>query len=364
MPVVLVLFFIALIITCVGIYLSSKTPSRQATKSYVAEPARKRVTGASSRSVQGERGTQAARGERGRQGERSTQVARGEQGARAEHARVRRVEDIENAGEVRPLKARANRTQTPIQAQSIKAPASRARANKSTSIALDGGFWGGWIGSWKALVPGLVAIFLLGFYLLNTTLPHSLLWVPTFFASANSQATAAPGKPTAVPNYTASQNLTRLDQLSSTQYRSNQEFHTWAYSACSSAAMTEVINSYGHKYRITDILAVEANIHEITPELGLLEESGIQHTGAQFGFKTSWGHKLSLDQVLAAANHGTPVIVSFPPSVYPNGHIVVVRGGNASTVYIADSSGLDWTQLTRARFLHYWQGFSAIMTPA
>jgi ABC-type bacteriocin/lantibiotic exporter with double-glycine peptidase domain len=155
----------------------------------------------------------------------------------------------------------------------------------------------------------------------------------------------------------------RLGQLDPAQYGSTQQYNTWAYSACSSASMTEVMNAYGHKYRITDILTVEARIHEITPELGLLEESGIQHTGEQFGFKTTWGHNLSLDQVIAAANHGTPVIVSFPPAKYAGGHILVVRGGNASTVYLADSSRLNWTQLTRARFMQLWGGFSAIMTP-
>jgi hypothetical protein len=225
--------------------------------------------------------------------------------------------------------------------------------------AFDAGVWER-LSSWKVAVPGLVALFLLGFSLVNMALPHPLLWTSVFFSSSNSSTT-----PVAAPAvYTASQHLQRLGQLDPAQYNSTQQYNTWAYSACSAASMTEVMDAYGRKYRITDVLSVEANIHEITPELGLLEESGIQHTGAQFGFKTTWGHNLSLDQVIAAANHGTPVIVSFPPAKFPGGHILVVRGGNSTTVDLADSSRLDWTQLSRTHFLQLWGGFSAIMTPA
>jgi hypothetical protein len=214
--------------------------------------------------------------------------------------------------------------------------------------------------SWQVGVPGLLMIFLLCFYLLNITLPHSLLWTSTLFNPTNPTPTPASSN---TPAYTASQHLIRLGQLDPGQYQSMQEYNTWAYSACSAASMTEVINSYGHNYRITDILTVESNIHEITPELGLLEESGVQHTGTQFGFKTVWGHNFSLNQVIATANSGTPVIVSFPPAKYPGGHILVVRGGDSNFVDLADSSRLNWTQISHERFLQLWGGFYAIMTP-
>ena len=218
------------------------------------------------------------------------------------------------------------------------------------------------IGPWKVAVPGMILVFLLGMYLLHFLAPHQLVWVPGWF-DTNAAPTAVVS-PTAQPVYTASKNVVRLNQLSQSQYQSTQEFSTWAYSACSAAAMTEVINSYGHHYRITDILKIESSIHEITPTDGLLEESGIQHTGSKFGFKTTWGHNLSLDQVIARANSGTPVIISFPPATYPGGHIVVVVGGDKSNVKLADSSLNNWTQVTRTRFQQLWRGFSAIMTPA
>jgi Peptidase_C39 like family len=213
---------------------------------------------------------------------------------------------------------------------------------------------------WAVVLIGLVSIFVLGLYLLNILLPHPALWS---FVSFYGNAPAATPQSQNTLQYNATQSLVRLSQLDQGQYASPQEYTTWAYSACSAAAMTEVFNAYGHHYRVTDILKVEAQIGEITPQLGLLEDVGIQRTAAQFGFKTTWGHTLSLDQIIDIANHGRPVIVSFPPDRYAGGHLLVVTGGNNSTVYLADSSRWNRQSLSRAQFLQWWEGFSAIVTP-
>ena len=128
--------------------------------------------------------------------------------------------------------------------------------------------------------------------------------------------------------------------------------------------MTEVLNAYGRHYRIHDILIVEAARGDITPQLGLVSPGGIADTVSQFGFHTpSWGNALSLDQVMATANAGTPVIVGFPPDRYAGGHILVVTGGTTDTVEVADSSAHHYTTLSRAQFLQWWGGFSAIVIP-
>jgi predicted double-glycine peptidase len=155
--------------------------------------------------------------------------------------------------------------------------------------------------------------------------------------------------------------LMRIGQLDPGQYASIQEYHIWAYSTCSAAAMTEVANYYGGNYRITEILAVEARIGEITPEQGLLEDAGIERTMAHFGFVTSWGYSRSLDQIVALANGGTPVIVAFPPSRYPGGHLLVVTGGDGSRVLVADSSLWNRTSFSLTRFLALWAGFAAVV---
>ncbi len=167
-----------------------------------------------------------------------------------------------------------------------------------------------------------------------------------------------------VTSLSASQQLTRISQLDPAQYSSNAEWNTWAYSACSTAAMTEVFDAYGHNFRITDILQMEAQISAITPQMGLLDPSGIQQTAAQFGFKTNWGNSWTLDQVINTANSGKPVIVGFPPDRYAGGHLLVVIGGDSTYVYLADSSSWNHRVLTHDQFLQWWAGYAAVVTPA
>lgn len=217
---------------------------------------------------------------------------------------------------------------------------------------------------WLGIAIILVTMFLMGVFLLKTLMPNAALM------AAISWPLSSPSNPSSSSShqdpqgpYTASKSLVRLSQLDPSQYSSSQEYNLWAYSACSTAAMTEVINAYGHHYRVTDILKVEARIGAITPQLGLLDDSGIERTVAYFGFKTVWGHNLSLDDIIDIANHGRPVIVSFPPDRYAGGHLLVVTGGSGNYVYLADSSLYNRHSLSRQQFSYWWEGFSAIVTP-
>lgn len=208
----------------------------------------------------------------------------------------------------------------------------------------------------------LITLLLFGVLILRTLLPN----ISVIAADLPFTQPAATTQPTPNPLQeasTASQKLLRLSQLDPAQYSSNQEYNLWAYSACSAAAMTEVINAYGHHYRITDILKVESGIGAITPQLGLLSDGGVASTVSHFGFTTIWGHQFSLNQIIAIANKGRPVIVSWPPANYPGGHLVVVIGGDSNNVYLADSSIYNRHSLTRAQFLKWWGGFAAILVP-
>ena len=162
----------------------------------------------------------------------------------------------------------------------------------------------------------------------------------------------------------ASHALFRISQLDPSQYNSSAEYNIWAYSACSAAAMTEVFDAYGRHFRVTDVLKVEAQIGAITPQLGLVDPSGIQATASQFGFKTVWSNSWTLDQILNFANQGKPVIISFPPDRYAGGHILVLLGGDANMVYLADTSLWNHRALTHGQFLNWWEGFGAVVTPA
>ncbi len=164
-------------------------------------------------------------------------------------------------------------------------------------------------------------------------------------------------------NYNANKRLVRISQLDPAQYNSSDEFNTWAYSACSAAAMTEVFNAYGYHLRVTDVLKVEAQIGMITPALGLVDPSGVALTATHFGFNTNWGLSWNIDQLINTANSGKPVIISFPPDRYDGGHILVVTGGDANYVYLADTSYYNRQSLTHAQFLNWWEGYAAVVTP-
>ena len=158
--------------------------------------------------------------------------------------------------------------------------------------------------------------------------------------------------------------LTRINQLDPAQYDSPQQYKEWAYSTCSTAAMAEILNYYGGHYRIADVLRVQVRVGEITPDLGLLEPAGIARTmaAAPFHYQTD-NSSHTLDQIIALANSGTPVIIGVPPSAIPGGHLMVVSGGNATTVRLADSSRINRPLLSRTAFLSLWSGYVAIVTP-
>ncbi|GER86728.1 hypothetical protein KDW_08900 [Dictyobacter vulcani] len=230
---------------------------------------------------------------------------------------------------------------------------------------------------WLGMCLILVALFGFGIISLQPLLfaPSSSIqsfWNVTMPDTSNNPAPKAGSKPVTQPSQPlfagvsgASKALLRVNQMSVEQYTSQNEFDQWAASACSAAAMTEVINSYksGSHFRVTDILKVESNLHQITPESGLLQPSGIDITVDKFGFNATHLNNPSLDEVLKIANQGHPVIVSFPPSRVPGGHILVLRGGQGNNVYLADSSILNQTMMSKQKFLSLWGGFAVVVTP-
>jgi Peptidase_C39 like family len=217
---------------------------------------------------------------------------------------------------------------------------------------------------WTRVISALLVAFLFVLFFIHFLLPSHSNWnLIMWYGNSTTAQQSSSQSSQFNPQFNASRSLVRLSQLDPSQYVSHQEFTTWAYSACSTASLTEVMNAYGRHYRVTDVLKIEASIGEITPQLGLLHEVGIQKTAAQFGFKTTWGHNLSLDQIISIANQGRPVIVDFPPDRYAGGHLLVVTGGNSSIVKLADSSLWNRRSLSRSQFLQWWEGFYAIVTP-
>jgi hypothetical protein len=228
---------------------------------------------------------------------------------------------------------------------------------------------------WLGVCLILLALFGIGLFSVQSLLlSHSnqALWLmnpgmatpavtPQAQSKTSTQSTST--QPVFVGLSGASKALVRINQMATDQYSSTAEYNTWADAACSTATMTEVMNAYGHNYRVTDVLKVEAGLNQITPQLGLLSSNGIDVTVAKFGFQTAHLSNATLDQVIQIANQGRPVIISFPPDRVAGGHILIVRGGNGSQVYLADSSLLDQTVMTRAAFSSLWEGFAVVVTP-
>lgn len=159
--------------------------------------------------------------------------------------------------------------------------------------------------------------------------------------------------------------VVRVNQLDPAQYASQNEYNTWAYSACSAAAMTEVLNAYGFHLRIHEVLVIESARGDIDPILGLTHDGGVADTLAQFGLQTRWGDHWSLAQVITTANGGLPVIVGWPPDRYDGGHIVVVTGGDLArgTITLVDSSAWNRQVISVTQFQQWWAGFAAVAMP-
>ncbi len=264
MSLVLVLFAVALVITFAGLFLTPRSQPRSPRNEYLLTPKGRRIVESTPIPQRTHRVVNTG-------GSRVTDppVEPGRTGARSVNIDpAPRRSRISASMRTDPVAQRARASN--LNAGLVK---QRAGAKVSSASVAYPDLLGGLqerLGSWKVAVPGLIAISLLGFYLLSTVFSHPLLWTAVSFGTPASAPTPAPGT-----TYTASQHLTRLGQLDPAEYQSTQEFNTWAYSACSAAAMTEVINSYGHAYRITTVLETESAIYEITPQEGLLEEVGI-----------------------------------------------------------------------------------------
>src|SRR5215468_10735977 len=84
------------------------------------------------------------------------------------------------------------------------------------------------------IIIGLISVFVVGLYMLLHLLPsHTLIGFVPFYGDTSTTASSGSNQNTSQPTYAASQVLVRLGQLASGQYNSAAEYNTWAYSACS-----------------------------------------------------------------------------------------------------------------------------------
>ena len=157
---------------------------------------------------------------------------------------------------------------------------------------------------------------------------------------------------------TASSRIVRVDSANRNQYYTNYQLDVWSYSSCSGISMEEVMNAYGRHLIAADVLQEELNLGVWDTYNGLTGgEEGIAKTASYFGFRAVPNPPRTLDDLIAVANKGFPVIVGVP------GHILVVKGGDSNYVYLVDSAPADRTIMSRAQFAGWWDNFSVELLP-
>ena len=159
---------------------------------------------------------------------------------------------------------------------------------------------------------------------------------------------------------TPSERVTVHHQADRAEYSNDApEWQVWSYSACSGCALAALMDAYGAQkngkpLNCGDVLEVEYKLGVYDPgttptnSRGLLPpgQIGLDKTVAYFGFASDYSKNVSLDDLIAMANSGTPSIISIPT------HVMIITGGDSKYVKLADSGGLRLTTVSRDQFLH------------
>ena len=157
---------------------------------------------------------------------------------------------------------------------------------------------------------------------------------------------------------TASSRIIRVDSAIRRQYYTDYQWNVWSWSSCSGISMEEVMDAYGRHLIAADVLQVESDLGVWDTYNGLTGgEAGIAKAASYFGFRAVPNPPRTVQDLIAVANKGFPVIVGVP------GHILVVRGGDSNNVYLVDSAPADCTIMSRAEFANWWDNFSVELLP-
>jgi hypothetical protein len=122
-------------------------------------------------------------------------------------------------------------------------------------------------------------------------------------------------------------------QRDKAQYASEDEWKTWAGSACSAAALASVLSGYGHPVKISDVLAQFVQQDAIKSTVGLYKYNVFGTVASQYGLKVAYSEDKNLEahfeQILNYLRQGYPVILNVLDATYfPSGHFIVATGLN------------------------------------
>ena len=196
-----------------------------------------------------------------------------------------------------------------------------------------------------AIVVGIIII------ALSYMLPGSKL--PSFITNGSQFGQVSPQ---------LNQSTGRVDQTDRSQYASQQEYDTWHLSSCSSASMAYVLNRQGGHYLLHDILQAEISTGSISSYSGLLNGfDSVAKTVSALGYHATQVTG-GIDGIIGMANGGNPVIVSMHNADWPNGHILVIVGGDTNNLQVVDSWSTNKASISRSDFASQWTGLAASIT--
>ncbi len=186
---------------------------------------------------------------------------------------------------------------------------------------------------------------------------------------------SAPAQP-AAPTTVAQRVKPIIQADENAGYDSQEQHDTWWNSACSAAAMTEILHAWGIKNvtigKLIDIMYAH-NPPYITPWGGLM-------TPDAWGYMMNYYHMHATvyknhsftydDMVRITEVQGIPVVLNVRDTgqrYYPAlsvGHFLVVVGGDAAGLKIVDSSLYRITYLSRDQVDYLWTGLNVVITKA
>lgn len=219
----------------------------------------------------------------------------------------------------------------------------------------------GWYSRRRSVVSlGLLAMITLGLLIQTGAAGDMFHQLTRAITASNTQLSAQALSTVFQPAPdTASSRIVRVNSADRNQYSTQYQYQVWSWSSCSGISLEEVMNAYGRHYIASDVLQVEQNMGVWNTYDGLTGgEPAMARVAASFGFKASSNPPRTLQDLIDVASGGTPVIVGIP------GHIMVVKGGDATNVYVVDSSMTNRAVLTHAQFMNIWNKFSVLIIPA
>lgn len=159
-------------------------------------------------------------------------------------------------------------------------------------------------------------------------------------------------------------------------YDSKAQHDLWWDSACSAAAMTEVLHAWGVQNvtigQIIDVLSAH-NPPYITSWGGLMSQNAWEYMMSSFHMRAVVQTNRAMtynDIVNMTENQGIPVVLGIRDSgglYYPAfdvGHFLVAVGGSAAGLQIVDSSLYRITYLPYNELNYLWTGETILITPA